>query len=249
MTSITPSSASATELEKFVQEISIPVELQRDFYVFIAIFTDWLDRKGIPYFMHSGTALGAVRHEGFIPWDDDFDIMVEEEYEERLIAGFDELASHGVQLSEKHRDNGHYQFYFRHPKVPSSANRYFCFDIFIGQRVEMEGREALHYKHPNFRKWFSDRHCFVADVYPLQRLSFGPLKLWAMKDPSNYFHRSSFRTDEATLRIHMIDQNWLEEKIAYFRRLDLYPIRDKDILTRQFSIDFDYAGLDAYHLN
>lgn len=43
------------------------------------------DRHSIPYWIAHGTLLGAVRHGGFIPWDDDLDIEIRLEDCEKLI--------------------------------------------------------------------------------------------------------------------------------------------------------------------
>lgn len=49
----------------------------------ILIYFDKICRENnIRYWLSSGTALGAVRHGGFIPWDDDADVeMLREDFE------------------------------------------------------------------------------------------------------------------------------------------------------------------------
>lgn len=57
--------------------------------------TDLCDRHGIRYVLLGGSALGARRHAGFIPWDDDMDMgMLRRDFDHFIAVGRRELPAH-----------------------------------------------------------------------------------------------------------------------------------------------------------
>lgn len=103
-------------------------EIQGELLSMLKVAGPWLSEHGIRYSLSDGSLLGAVRHKGFIPWDDDLDIyMPRPDYEKWLSLTDKFKAGTGFGISSFRDGSYHYPF----SKITNPAIR--------AQEVSVEG--------------------------------------------------------------------------------------------------------------
>lgn len=78
----------------------------------LAEFQRVANKHKINYIASGGTMLGAVRHKGFIPWDDDVDIMMLRKDYNKLLSVAEEF-EHPYFLQSNRNDKGYFRCFLR----------------------------------------------------------------------------------------------------------------------------------------
>lgn len=130
------------------------------------------NKHDIKYFLIGGTLLGAVRHKGFIPWDDDIDVaMLRKDYER-----FQEIAPNEFKSP-----------YFL--QTPYTDNGYFF--SFVKLRNENSTGISIPFRFEDFNQGL------LVDIFPIDNCKLEDVKQNYDKiknlvlDNSNYMRRSS----------------------------------------------------------
>ena len=207
-------------------DVSKPYEkevLNRLHHVQLEILKDFsvvCQKHSLPYFAIYGTAIGAVRHGGFIPWDDDIDVgMLREDYN-RFCKIFEQELGHKYKLL-----------------TPEMDGRYACTVTHIQKR----GTKFISQVSQNLKC----EQCIFMDVFPFDCVAEDIKEQKKQAQKANFLGRLLFLA--GTPYPYIPYQGWKKELAGFFYNIahygcKMFHITPKKIYKKYVQVATSYNG-------
>lgn len=156
-------------------------------------------KHNIRYWLSSGTLIGAMRHNGFIPWDDDLDIeMMREDYLKLMKVLPDELPD-WLALQNSDTDENYFFFY-----------------------AKIRDRRSKMLENTNYDRMWKELGIYI-DIFPMEKHPIGLHKL-TEKTVGHMYKIWRTSTDDAksikqVRRIYEINDKFIFPLLRFFCRL------------------------------
>ena len=223
-------------------------------------------KHNIKYILFAGSALGAVRHQGFIPWDDDLDVaLLREDYDRLMKVDHDEwnktyymqceYSDHWPIHFSKLRKNNTTCLEKYHPK-DNEIHQGIYIDIFpidnasdklFVRKMQFYASKIVQAKSFFKRGYETDSIVKKAVMVLSSALPLKPfLKIVKMSQNKNSSYVHSFLGGSINFKKGVFDRNWISDTINMPFESITVPVSShyQELLTMQYG---DYMVLPPVH--